>query len=561
MAIIVTRAGKGSPLTHAEMDANLVNLNTDHTDFESALASTTVTNGASLVGINDTESKFTGATVEAALQETRTEAELSASSGSSLVGHILAETGAVSRTVGAKLQDMISVKDFGAVGDGTTDDTAAFVAALASGAMNVYVPYTANEYIITGALSIPRGVTLHGDALDQPGILCKTSVAGDIVFFSMTGYTQMENLRIYGDSSTSGTLVSATGGTYTFTGHIRLRGVRLHTAKVGLFINSIFDAHFTECEFRSCKRGVDASPLTDGGDNGYINTVSFNQCYWLANADYDFYANPATRISVLAFNDCGFDPGPTIAKVYIFAGNPVTFKDCYFEGGPTVPAVHGKLTTMGFEGCYLISTKGWLMDATAAGNLFIERCRVTTTDIIDCSSFLHLVRLTDVSLPASGNVFNASNQTSRYFDNAVVNGTTYDVRRAASTTHVPVLSGANTPGTPTYTFQSFRHTVIGNQCHFVGRVSISAVGGMVGSVQISLPFTAQNISGLAWVVSVGATGVTLSGGRTQLYGQITNNTNQLSLLQMGSGLSEINLDSSGLAATTTIKFSGVYEIA
>lgn len=60
-------------------------------------------------------------------------------SGSSLVGHIAAGTGATARTVQTKLRDMVSVKDFGAVGDGVTDDTSAFTAAAASGGV-VTVP-------------------------------------------------------------------------------------------------------------------------------------------------------------------------------------------------------------------------------------------------------------------------------------------------------------------------------------------------------------------------------------------------------------------------------------
>jgi len=48
--------------------------------------------------------------------------------------------GAVNRDVGDKLRETVSVKDFGAVGDGVTDDTAAVQAALDSGAVQVFVP-------------------------------------------------------------------------------------------------------------------------------------------------------------------------------------------------------------------------------------------------------------------------------------------------------------------------------------------------------------------------------------------------------------------------------------
>lgn len=50
---------------------------------------------------------------------------LAASGGSALIGFIQTSTGAILRTVQGKLQERLSVKDFGAIGDGVTDDTRA----------------------------------------------------------------------------------------------------------------------------------------------------------------------------------------------------------------------------------------------------------------------------------------------------------------------------------------------------------------------------------------------------------------------------------------------------
>src|SRR5262249_385976 len=61
-----------------------------------------------------------------------------------------------------------SVLDYGAVGDGVTDDTAAFDAAVAAADASVliktvYVPHSSNGYVLSSAVSVPDDVVIWGD--------------------------------------------------------------------------------------------------------------------------------------------------------------------------------------------------------------------------------------------------------------------------------------------------------------------------------------------------------------------------------------------------------------
>lgn len=63
--------------------------------------------------------------------------------------------------INAKLAEWVSVKDFGAVGDGVTDDTAAIQSALNSGAAQVLL--NAGTYNTTTPIVIPSGVSFVGE--------------------------------------------------------------------------------------------------------------------------------------------------------------------------------------------------------------------------------------------------------------------------------------------------------------------------------------------------------------------------------------------------------------
>jgi hypothetical protein len=94
------------------------------------------------------------------------------------VTFVQAGAGAVGRTLTSKLREVVSVRDFGAIGDGSTDDTAAIQAAITY-AQSFYIPETYASsspgpgvtelffpfgvYKITAALTVTRSISFRGE--------------------------------------------------------------------------------------------------------------------------------------------------------------------------------------------------------------------------------------------------------------------------------------------------------------------------------------------------------------------------------------------------------------
>jgi hypothetical protein len=89
-------------------------------------------------------------------------AALAAPTGSSLVGFLQAGTAAVATTVQTKLRETVSFKNFGAVGDGTADDSTEINNAVAA---HTFVRGTVGDYLYTAATTAdPSRITLDPDA-------------------------------------------------------------------------------------------------------------------------------------------------------------------------------------------------------------------------------------------------------------------------------------------------------------------------------------------------------------------------------------------------------------
>jgi hypothetical protein len=111
--------------------------------------------------------------------------DLADGTGSSLVGYNQGSTGAVDRTVEDRLRERVSVKDFGAVGDGVTDDTAAIQAAIAAAADSKYGLFfeSGKNYLVASPLSfsnsgntVPRWVDFNGCVITASGSFSGSSV-------------------------------------------------------------------------------------------------------------------------------------------------------------------------------------------------------------------------------------------------------------------------------------------------------------------------------------------------------------------------------------------------
>jgi len=106
----------------------------------------------------------------------------------SMVNFQQAGAGAVVRTMQDKAREVVSVKDFGAVGDGMTDDTAAIQAAInASAGKRLFFP--AGTYRLSSGLTVSSAVALvlAPDAtLDYSGVSVGTSL-GDRVALTFSG--------------------------------------------------------------------------------------------------------------------------------------------------------------------------------------------------------------------------------------------------------------------------------------------------------------------------------------------------------------------------------------
>lgn len=100
------------------------------------------------------------------------------------------------------------VKNYGAKGDGFTDDTAAIQSALNSGVKYVYLP--AGDYRFTG-LTVPSYVKIFGDGAKTTTLSFTPTTGDGLALADSNEYVQIYNIKIYAINASTGTAIESNG--------------------------------------------------------------------------------------------------------------------------------------------------------------------------------------------------------------------------------------------------------------------------------------------------------------------------------------------------------------
>ena len=238
------------------------------------------------------------------------EAAIAASSGSSLVGFIQAGTGAVASTVQAKLRQYINAKDFGVVGDGTTNDTTALQNALTAAAgKSLYLP--AGTYLCT-QLTISSGTTLFGDSPATTIIKANASLASNTSLFK--NQTQTGTIYVYVDKGISVSNIQFDGAnlgprtaelvSFGKVNDLEINNCQIYNVQyIGMALAGCLAATVIGCSFTEC--GSDTA-IAEGGAALWMGQaadatpsfdVSVTDCSFISNNWSAMYAN-GNRLSI-----------------------------------------------------------------------------------------------------------------------------------------------------------------------------------------------------------------------------------------------------------------------
>ena len=233
-----------------------------------------------------------------------------------------AGSGATARTVDSKLKETVSVKDFGAVGDGTTNDASAIQAAIDTGKGTIFFP--AGTYLVNTSLNLKlKYVALIGDGTTKTIIKAGSAITNlvDVEETSdvIVSPFRLENLTIDGNSLATNGISIRYRHTFNLT-NLVIQGCTVGIKEKDTWLNCHENVRVQSC-----------------ATSWYLVGANHNSSY--------------SRCSAIGFSSYGL-------RIEGLGGMPdgnnaLLFSACDVEFGTGVGVFYDGNQQITFEGCYL----------------------------------------------------------------------------------------------------------------------------------------------------------------------------------------------------------------
>ena len=224
---------------------------------------------------------LTGLNVGDVVKFTTVATVASNNTSSANVSYLPAGSSAVATNVQTKLRESVSVKDFGAKGDGATDDTITIQNAFDAGA--TFFPV--GTYIISSALIIPVGLSIYGES--RTGSIIKSSTAGiNMIQASYTGaYPTLAENKI-SNLSFVANAANIVAISYTFASNVDIESCTFFGVKYSVYMSGGWYNSVLNCRSEGigiyAPGGLYFTSPTSGSSSNYV--------FWLTVTNFKLYS-------------------------------------------------------------------------------------------------------------------------------------------------------------------------------------------------------------------------------------------------------------------------------